>query len=95
RTYLGRVDPVSAELIPMAENGKWNRSKVGDSVNETKAESTSSPEGVSLDVIAQLNDVIRQRDAELAALKQQNAQAEKAIIQLREFLDKQILSQDA
>lgn len=95
RTYLGRVDPVSKEIIPKAENGKRNRSKLGDSVNETKAESTSSPEGVSLDVIAQLNDVIRQRDAEIAALKKQNAKAEKAFIQLREFLDKQILSQDA
>ena len=95
RTYLGRVDPVSKEIIPKAENGKRNRSKLGDSVNEAKAESTSSPEGVSLDVIAQLNDVIRQRDAEIAALKKQNAKAEKAFIQLREFLDKQILSQDA
>lgn len=86
---------MSKEIIPKAENGKRNRSKLGDSVNEAKAESTSSPEGVSLDVIAQLNDVIRQRDAEIAMLKKKNAKAEKAFIQLREFLDKQILSQDA
>ena len=35
RTYLGRVDPITNEIIPKADTGKRNRSPiVGDSVSE-------------------------------------------------------------
>lgn len=30
RTYLGRVDPETGEIVPKAAKGKRNRSKVGD-----------------------------------------------------------------
>lgn len=95
RTYLGRVDPISKDIIPKAESGKRNRSKMGESVNERQEGITSSPEGISPDVISQLNDIIRQRDAEIAALKQQHIKDKKAFIQLREFLDKHIQNHDA
>ena len=31
RTYLGRVDPVTDEIIPKAESGKRNRASISDS----------------------------------------------------------------
>ena len=49
---------------------------------------TSSSNGVPADIIAQLNDIIRQRDAEIAALKQQHSKDENTFIQLRKILDK-------
>jgi hypothetical protein len=45
RTYLGRVDPETGEIVPKAAKGKRNRSKVGDQSQAqlplTVAESTS------------------------------------------------------
>ena len=71
RTYLGRVDPVTNEIIPKAEDGKRNRAKLGESLDAAEERASSSSKGVPVDIVAQLNEIIRQRDAEIAALKQQ------------------------
>ena len=49
RTYLGRVDPVTGEIIPKAESGKRNRASVSDS---------SIPDHVQ-DELASRNETIR------------------------------------
>ena len=59
RTYLGRVDPVTKEIIPKAEDGKRNRSKLGESSDEAEERGTSSSNGVPADIIAQLNHRLR------------------------------------
>jgi hypothetical protein len=43
RTYLGRVDPETGEIVPKAAKGKRNRSRVGEAPQEplTVAESSS------------------------------------------------------
>ena len=92
RTYLGRVDPVTKEIIPKAEDGKRNRSKLGESLVGSQKSGTSSSKGVPADIVAQLNDIIRQRDAEIAALKQQHSKDENTFIQLRKILDKHAAS---
>ena len=42
--------------------------------------------------MAQLNEIIRQRDAEIAALKQQLSKDENTFTQLRKILDKRLTS---
>ena len=92
RTYLGRVDPVTKEIIPKAEDGKRNRAKLGESLDAAEERDSSSSKGVPVDIVAQLNEIIRQRDAEIAALKQQLSKDENTFTQLRKILDKRLTS---
>ena len=59
RTYLGRVDPETKLIVPKAEEGKRNRSKLGDSPSK------GSMPADTAEVIANLRD-------EVAALKREN-----------------------
>lgn len=54
QTYLGRVDPVTNEILPKGENGKRNRSNSSTQINELQKQIT-----VTQQEVKQANEVIK------------------------------------
>lgn len=59
RTYLGRVDPETGEIVPKAAKGKRNRTKIGD----------DSPREATTAAVASLKDENERLRAEVARLQ--------------------------
>ncbi len=83
RTYLGRIDPVTNQLIPKsADPGKRNRSKLGQ--DTTEAEQVDS----QMDILKHYNEKIDSLNTKIQELEKQLKAANKAMMQARDALDK-------
>lgn len=65
RTYLGRVDPETKQIVPKAEAGKRNRSKLGPK----QPENVMAPDVA--DVLARQRQEIEELNQEISILKEQ------------------------
>ncbi len=83
RTYLGRIDPVTNQLIPKsAEPGKRNRSKLGQETSETEQVDSQ------MDILKHYNEKIDALNSKIQELEKQLKAANKAMMQARDALDK-------
>ena len=85
REYLGRVDPETQKIIPKAEDGKRNRSKLG--VPNTNDD--VMPKEVS-DVIAEQRNEIEHLHNVIDELREQQLQTKKALTKIRDAIDEQL-----
>ncbi len=81
RTYLGRIDPETQRIVPKAEKGKRNRSKLG-SVN---LEDKVLPVDVA-DVIARQRAEIDQLNRTIKELEEETRQTKKALAKIRDAM---------
>ena len=63
RTYLGRVDPDTNEIIPKAEKGKRNRSAIDNSSSRSK--NRNSSEQTNIETLRQLMEHISEAQNDL------------------------------
>ncbi len=80
RTYLGRVDPETKEIVLKAEDGKRNRSKLGE---HKTGEPTSENDNK---VIKEQREIIEQQREELESLKKQVKENNKLLMKLKDTL---------
>lgn len=78
RTYLGRVDPDTGMIIPKAEKGKRNRSKLG------KYEGQLPPD--FLQEVQQQKRQIADLQNEIDALKKRNIESDALILQMKQLI---------
>ncbi|MBR2259294.1 MAG: hypothetical protein IJ899_18575 [Blautia sp.] len=65
RTYLGRVDPVTNEIIPKAEKGKRNRIPVGKDFSESYGQKSVPSKRVNIAELQQQVEYLRKQQDEL------------------------------
>ena len=70
RTYLGRVDPDTNEIIPKAEKGKRNRSAIDNSSSELRNRNSSARTNISelrqlLEHISETQNVLMHKIADM------------------------------
>ena len=53
RTYLGRVDPITGEIVPKETDGKRNRSKLGEEAVESAQSSEESIQSANETIVSQ------------------------------------------
>ena len=83
RTYLGRIDPVTNQLVPKStEPGKRNRSKLGQHVAETEQSN-----GV-MSILSQYNERINTLTKNMQELEKRLKASKKAMKQARDALNK-------
>ena len=73
RTYLGRVDPVTHTIVPKAEEGKRNRSSLGEE-NKTEKEAAKR--------IKLLEKQIEKLNAEMAEMRSSIKEYQKKLSQI-------------
>ena len=65
RTYLGRVDPVTNEIIPKAEKGKRNRNLTGNDSTKTEEKQIASSKQVNITELKRQIEFLRMQQDEL------------------------------
>lgn len=68
RTYLGRVDPETNEIIPKAGKGKRNRNPIGKSLLPAPVQSSdapSSPQSINLSELQRQVELLQKQQNEL------------------------------
>ena len=73
RTYMGRVDPKTKEIIKKAENGRRNRSPIGEHQDKNTAD-----EG-TLQRISELEQKLKEANETIAKLTKQIKETECAV----------------
>jgi len=82
RTYLGRVDPETNEIIPKAANGKRNRTPVqSDSVG------TASSSGISLQIVKSLQKQLDNLQKQQTRVMQEVSTVNDLIAEIRKEID--------
>ena len=85
REYLGRVDPETQKIIPKADDGKRNRSKLG--VVDPK--DSVMPKEVS-EVIAQQREEIERLNKVIEDLRKEALKTKKAFTKIRDAMNEQL-----
>lgn len=85
REYLGRVDPETQKIIPKAEGGRRNRSKLGTADPKDNV----MPKEVS-DVIAQQREEIERLNKVIEDLKKKALKTKKAFTKIRDAMNEQL-----
>ena len=65
RTYLGRVDPVTNEIIPKAEKGRRNRDSIKPKPVENNKQFTIPPISMNIRELQQKVDILQKQQHEL------------------------------
>ena len=65
RTYLGRVDPVTNEIIPKAEKGRRNRDSIKPKPVENNKQFTKPPVSMNVRELQKKVDVLQKQQLEL------------------------------
>ena len=65
RTYLGRVDPVTNEIIPKAEKGKRNRNLTGNDSTKNEEKQIASSKQVNITELKRQIEFLRIQQDEL------------------------------
>ncbi len=65
RTYLGRVDPVTNEIIPKAEKGRRNRIPVGKDSSKACEQQNTPPGQINIAELQQQVEFLRKQQDEL------------------------------
>lgn len=86
RTYLGRVDPETQKIVPKAEPGKRNRSKLGTAVIEEGK--IMSPE-ISDVIDRQRNEIVRLNQV-ISELRAQYQQMKQSFASIRDSMNQLI-----
>lgn len=68
RTYLGRVDPVTNEIIPKAEKGKRNRIPLGKDASEAYEPQSVPSKQVNISKLQQQLEYLRKQQDELKSM---------------------------